>query len=70
MQSLAGYHSAAFTLDRYADAVPERMEEAVERVAAVLAKAFGSKMVASADQSPTSAAQVVDLSAITAAGRG
>jgi integrase len=45
-QTLAGHHSAAFTLDRYADAVPEQLEEAGERVADVLRKASGSNLVA------------------------
>jgi integrase len=32
-QTLAGHHSASFTLDQYADAVPEQLEEAGEKVA-------------------------------------
>jgi integrase len=35
-QTLAGHHSAAFTLDQYADAVPQQLEEAGEKVATVL----------------------------------
>jgi integrase len=40
-QTLAGHHSAAFTVDQYADAVPQKLEEAGEAVAAVLLKANG-----------------------------
>lgn len=46
VQTLAGHHSASFTLDRYADAVPEQLEEAGERVADVLRRASGSNLVA------------------------
>jgi hypothetical protein len=45
-QTLAGHHSASFTLDQYADAVPEQLEEAGEKVANVLLQASGSKTVA------------------------
>src|SRR5215475_9908023 len=45
-QTLAGHHSASFTLDQYADAVPEQLQEAGERVASVLSAASGSKTVA------------------------
>ena len=45
-QTLAGHHSASFTLDQYADAVSEQLEEAGERVASVLGAASGSKVVA------------------------
>ena len=45
-QTLAGHHSASFTLDQYADAVPEQLEEAGEKVASVLVAASGSKTVA------------------------
>ena len=31
-QTLAGHHSASFTLDQYADAVPQQLEEAGEKV--------------------------------------
>jgi site-specific recombinase XerD len=48
-QTLAGHHSAAFTLDVYADALPQQMDEAGEKVADVIA-ASGSILVAS---SPT-----------------
>jgi integrase len=41
-QTLAGHHSAAFTLDQYADAVPQQLEEAGEKVASVLLPASGS----------------------------
>ena len=42
-QTLAGHPSASFTLDKYADAVPEQLEEAGEKVASVLTAATGSK---------------------------
>jgi site-specific recombinase XerD len=45
-KTLAGHHSASFTLDQYADAVPEQLEEAGEKVANVLFAASGSKTVA------------------------
>ena len=41
-QTLAGHHSAAFALDQYADAVPQQLEEAGEKVASVLLPASGS----------------------------
>jgi hypothetical protein len=41
-QTLAGHHSAAFTLDQYADAVPHQFEEAGEKVASLLLAASGS----------------------------
>lgn len=54
-QTLAGHHSTSFTLDQYADAIPQQLEEAGERVAEVLLQASGSKTVAGpksiADQS-------------------
>jgi integrase len=49
-QMLAGHHSAAFTLDVYADALPQQMDEAGEKVAAVIIAASGSILVAN---SPT-----------------
>jgi len=45
-QTLAGHHSAAFTLDQYADAVPHQLEEAGEKVASLLLAASGSILVA------------------------
>jgi hypothetical protein len=45
-QTLAGHHSASFTLDQYADAVPEQMVEAGEKVASALLKASGSNLLA------------------------
>ena len=45
-QTLAGHHSASFTLDQYADAVPQQLEDAGEKVAAVLSEASGSILVA------------------------
>jgi integrase len=49
-QMLAGHHSAAFTLDVYADALPQQMDEAGEKVADVIIAASGSILVAN---SPT-----------------
>ena len=45
-QMLAGHHSAAFTLDVYADALPQQMDEAGEKVADVIIAASGSILVA------------------------
>ena len=47
---LTGHHSAAFTLDVYAHALPHQMDEAGEKVAAVIIAASGSILVAN---SPT-----------------
>jgi integrase len=60
-QTLAGHHSAAFTLDQYADAVPHQLEEAGEKVANVLLAASGSKMVAVPKMPIAESAQVIDL---------
>jgi integrase len=49
-QTLAGHHSAAFTLDVYADALPHQIGEAGEKVADVITGASGSFLVAN---SPT-----------------
>ena len=59
-QTLAGHHSASFTLDQYADAVPEQLEEAGEKVASVLLKASGSNLVAAPRQLEVVATQVPD----------
>jgi hypothetical protein len=48
-QTLAGHHSAAFTLDQYADAVPQQLEEAGEKISTILAEASGSKTVGIAE---------------------
>jgi len=45
-QSLAGHHSAAITLDVYADAQPQQMDEAGEKVDDVIIAASGSILVA------------------------
>jgi hypothetical protein len=45
-QTLAGHHSTSFTLDQYADAIPQQLEEAGEKVAGILLEATGSKTVA------------------------
>ena len=49
-QMVASHHSAAFTLDVYADALPQQMDEAGEKVADVIIAASGSILVAN---SPT-----------------
>jgi integrase len=59
-QTLAGHHSASFTLDQYADAVPEQLEEAGEKVANVLTAASGSKTVAGPRQLAALNPQVID----------
>jgi integrase len=60
-QTLAGHHSAAFTLDQYADAVPHQLEEAGEKVSTVLLEASGSILVAEAKQLEVRTAQVIEL---------
>src|SRR6266699_3227657 len=59
-QTLAGHHSASFTLDQYADAVPQQLEEAGEKVSTVLLEASGSILVAEAKQLEVRSAQVID----------
>jgi hypothetical protein len=59
-QTLAGHHSAAFTLDQYADAVPQQLEEAGEKISMVLLEASGSILVAQAKQIEVRTAQVID----------
>jgi hypothetical protein len=49
-RSLTGHHSAAFKLDVYADALPQQMDQAGEKVADVITGASGSILVAN---SPT-----------------
>jgi integrase len=60
-QTLAGHHSASFTLDQYADAVPEQLEEAGEKLASVLAAASGSKAVAVTKVAEVKTSQVIEL---------
>ena len=60
-QTLAGHHSASFTLDQYADAVPQQLEEAGEKVATLLLEASGSILVAGAQQPEVRKAQVIEL---------
>jgi len=60
-QTLAGHHSAAFTLDQYADAVPQQLEEAGEKVAAVLLERSGSILVAAPKAAAPAKAQVIEL---------
>jgi integrase len=62
-QTLAGHHSAAFTLDQYADAVPHQLEEAGEKVAAVLLQASGSILVAAPKKPAVTMVQVIDSDA-------
>jgi hypothetical protein len=61
VQTLAGHHSASFTLDQHADAVPEQLEEASEKVADVLLAASGSKTVAARQLVAAESAQVIEL---------
>ena len=60
-QTLAGHHSTAFTLDQNADAVPQQLEEAREKVASVLLAASGSILVAEPKELPTARGQLIDL---------
>jgi hypothetical protein len=60
-QRLAGHHRAAFTVDQYADAVPQKLEEAGEAVAAVLLKASGSILVAGPKTPAPARGQVIEL---------
>ena len=59
-QTLAGHHSAAFTLDQYADAVPQQLEDAGEKVASVLLTASGSILVAAPKKPSFTVVQVLD----------
>jgi Phage integrase family len=59
-QTLAGHHSAAFTLDQHADAVPQR-EEAGERASTILAEASGSKTVAEPKMPESRGPQLIEL---------
>jgi hypothetical protein len=52
--------SAAFTVDQYADAVPQQLEEAGEKVATVLLDASGSILVAAPKRAALVAVQVID----------
>jgi Phage integrase family len=60
-QTLAGHHSAAFTLDQYADTVPQQLEEAGEKVASVLLAASGSILVAALKEPVPSPIQLFDF---------
>jgi hypothetical protein len=61
-QTLAGHHSAAVTLDQYADAVPQQREEAGETVATVLlAAASGSNLVAAEEKPARRTSKLVRL---------
>jgi hypothetical protein len=60
-QTLAGHHFASFTLDQYADAVPQQLEEAGEKVSTLLLEASGSILVAEAKQAEVKTAQVIEL---------
>lgn len=59
-QTLAGHHSAAFTLDQYADAVPQQLEDAGEKVASVMLAASGSILVAAPKKTSFTMVQVLD----------
>jgi hypothetical protein len=59
--TLAGHHSAAFTLDQYADALPQQLEEAGEKVSTVLLEASGSILVAQANEIKVRSAQVIEF---------
>ena len=61
VQTLAGHHSASFTLDQYADAVPEQLNDAGEAVATILRAASGSKTVAEPKPQLPTPMQLVDL---------
>jgi integrase len=61
-QTLAGHHSTSFTLDQYADAVPQQLEDAGEKVATVLLEASGSISVAAPKQVESKSAQVIEIS--------
>jgi hypothetical protein len=61
VQTLAGHHSAAFTLDQYADVIPQDIEDAGEKVAAVLFAASGSILVAPRKTMLPAKSQVIDL---------
>ncbi len=60
-QTLAGHHSAAFTLDQYADAVPQQLEEAGEKVATVLLAGSGSILVAGPKEAEGARGQVLEF---------
>jgi integrase len=62
-QTLAGHHSAAFTLDQYADAVPQQLEDAGEKVASVLLAASGSILVAAPKKPVREHIQLFDFEA-------
>jgi len=61
VQTLMGHHSVAFTMDQYADAWPEALSNAGEKVAALLFAASGSKTVAGESDSDAREVQVSDL---------
>jgi hypothetical protein len=60
-QTLAGHHSASFTLDQYADAVPQQLEDAGEKVATVLLEATGSILVAAQKIAHPKAPQLIEF---------
>src|ERR1700730_13911136 len=60
-QTLAGHHSASFTVYQYADAVPQQLQEAGEKLASVLLDASGSILVAASKKGQALVSvQVVD----------
>jgi hypothetical protein len=62
-QTLAGHHSAAFTLDEYADAVPQQLEGAAETVAGVLLAASRGFLVAAPKKTSFTVVQMLDSEA-------
>jgi len=59
VQTLMGHHSAAFTMDQYADVWPEDVADAGDRVAAILLPS-GSKTVAAGNLAAVPSVEVVD----------
>ena len=66
--TLVGHHSVAFTMDQYADAWPEALNDAAEKVAAVLFPKTGSISVAVPEKQKPASAQVVELDEVGRAG--
>ena len=60
VQTLMGHHSVAFTMDQYAQAWPEAISNAGEKVAALLFAESGSKTVATGREGDASSVQVFE----------
>ncbi len=58
---MAGHASSAFTMDQYADALPDEMAAAADKVAEALFEARSSRMVAAAKNAEQESAEVLDL---------